>query len=75
LNLLKKITNELTQWLEALLIHIPGGTGLMIRAFYYRRIFSGNGRLSIGYGCEFVSKKRISIKGKVFIGKSCFFSA
>lgn len=75
MGILKKIGNEWAQWVEAILMSLPGATGAKLRSIYFGWRFKNPGKLAIGVGCEFISKKNISFRGNSFIGKNVFFSA
>ena len=71
----KFVSSEIQAWLEAFVRFLLWRLGNAMRRLWFRRRFQKSDKVHIGFGCEFIGPRFISLHGTTFIGNYCYFHA
>lgn len=72
LRLVARVGHELSAWWDALVVNMPGATGVRLREWYYRRRLRSLGRFAtFGVGMEIDAPERVSIGNDFLTLRHC----
>ena len=71
----RKISSEISAWIEAIVRFMPGQIGCAMRRMWFGRRFAHCDKMHIGFGSDFVRPSSMDFTGTTLIAENCYFNA